>query len=53
MFEDVEVQGTFDPQKFYDTLARILSQKFDMDLTVKVIQEEKANKLKGASENAI
>ncbi len=36
MFEGVEVRGTFDLQKFYDALARIWSEKCNLDFMVKV-----------------
>lgn len=35
----MEVQGTFNVQRFYDTLALILSRRENVKITVKVIQE--------------
>jgi hypothetical protein len=35
----VEVQGTFNAQRFYDTLALILSRRENVKITVKVTQE--------------
>ena len=37
----VQVEGTFDVQRFFDTLALILSEKEKVKITVKVIQPEK------------
>jgi len=37
----VEVQGTFDAQRFFDTLALILSRRESVKITVKVTQEPK------------
>lgn len=35
----MEVQGTFNAQRFYDTLALILSRRQNVKITVKVTQE--------------
>lgn len=35
----MEVQGTFDAQRFFDTLALILSRRENVKITVKVTQE--------------
>ena len=35
----MEVQGTFNAQRFYDTLALILSRRENVKTTVKVTQE--------------
>nr|DAW24553.1 MAG TPA: hypothetical protein [Caudoviricetes sp.] len=35
----MEVQGTFNAQRFYDTLALILSRRENVKITVKVTQE--------------
>lgn len=37
----LEVKGTFNVQKFYDTLALILSEREKVKITVKVTQPEK------------
>lgn len=37
----MEVQGTFDAQRFFDTLALILSHRENVKITVKVTQEPK------------
>lgn len=37
----MEVQGTFDAQHFFDTLALILSRRENVKITVKVTQEPK------------
>lgn len=37
----MEIQGEFNVQKFYETLAKIISQKEKVDITVKVIQRPK------------
>lgn len=37
----MEVQGTFNAQRFYDTLALILSRRENVKITVKVTQEPK------------
>lgn len=37
----MEIQGEFNVQKFYETLAKIISQKEKVDITVKVIQKTK------------
>lgn len=36
----VEVRGEFNTQRFFDTLALILSHREGMKITVKVIQDE-------------
>lgn len=36
----MEIQGTFDAQRFFDTLALILSRRENVKITVKVTQEE-------------
>lgn len=36
----VQVEGTFDVQRFFDTLARILSARENMNITVKVLPNE-------------
>ncbi len=51
MFEGIEVRGTPDMQKFYDTLARILSQKYNLHITVKTTSGESVEK--GVTQNAI
>ena len=38
----MEVQGTFNAQRFYDTLALILSRRENVKITVKVTQKPKA-----------
>ena len=35
----MKVQGTFNAQRFYDTLALILSRRENVKITVKVTQE--------------
>lgn len=42
---EVKVTGTFDAQRFFETLAIILSKKFDCKVTVKVTQKEKGKEL--------
>ena len=42
--EGVQVKGTFDVQKFFDTLAMILSQKYGVTITVKVSKKEDERK---------
>ncbi len=37
----MQIQGTFDPKRFYETLARIISQKENVKITVTVHQESK------------
>lgn len=37
----MEVKGTFNAQRFYDTLALILSRRENVKITVKVTQEPK------------
>lgn len=37
----IEVKGTFDAQKFYETIAQILSARYDnVKISVKVIKKE-------------
>ncbi len=37
----IEVRGTFDAQKFYETIARILSARYNnVEIKVKVIKKE-------------
>lgn len=36
----VKVEGTFDVQRFFGTLARILSARENMNITVKVLPDE-------------
>lgn len=36
----VQVEGTFDVQRFFDTLARILSARENMNITVRVLPNE-------------
>lgn len=37
----IEVRGAFDVQRFYETIAKILSARYDnMEITVKVIKKE-------------
>ncbi len=38
--EGVQVKGTFDTQKFFNTLAAILSRKYGVTITVKVSRKE-------------
>jgi hypothetical protein len=38
--EGVQVQGVFDAQRFFDTLAAILSRKYGVSITVKVSRKE-------------
>lgn len=38
--EGVQVQGVFDAQRFFDTLAAILSHKYGVAITVKVSRRE-------------
>lgn len=37
----VEIKGTFNAQRFYETLARILSERENVKITVKVTEREK------------
>ena len=39
----VKVEGTFDVQRFFGTLARILSARENMNITVKVLPNEGGN----------
>ena len=36
----VQVEGTFNAQRFFDTLAAILSRKYGVSITVKVSRKE-------------
>lgn len=36
----MEVKGTFDVQRFYETLAMIISRRENVEITVKVQQEK-------------
>ena len=38
--EGVQVNGSFDAQRFFDTLAAILSRKYGVTITVKVSRKE-------------
>lgn len=40
----MEVKGKFDVQRFFDTLALILSERENVKITVKVTQREKEEK---------
>ena len=40
----MEIQGTFDAQRFFDTLALILSRRENVKITVKVTQEPENSK---------
>ena len=40
----VEIQGTFDAQRFFDTLALILSRRENVKITVTVTQEAEEGK---------
>lgn len=44
----VEVKGTFNVQRFFETLARILSERENMNITVKVTQQQEEKKKKTA-----
>lgn len=44
----MEVQGTFDVQRFFDTLAMIISQRENVKVTVKVKEREKEKAQKSA-----
>lgn len=44
----VEVKGTFNAQRFFETLARILSERENMNITVKVTQQQEEKKKKTA-----
>lgn len=41
MMGGVEVRGSFNAQRFFDTLALILSEREKVKITVKVTQREK------------
>ncbi len=51
--EGVQVKGTFNVQIFYDTIARILSQRENMDITVKVISDKEQEPPKDSLEMAL
>lgn len=38
--KNIEVKGEFDPIKFFEALARILSQEMGMEITVKATKKE-------------
>ena len=42
----MEIKGTFDSQKFFETLARIISQRENVKVTVKVTKLPKEEKEK-------
>lgn len=44
----MEIQGTFDAQRFFDTLALILSRRENVKITVTVTQEEDKQQQKQA-----
>lgn len=44
----MEVQGTFDAQRFFDTLAMIISQRENVKVTVTVKEREKEKAQKSA-----
>jgi hypothetical protein len=44
----MEVQGTFDVQRFFDTLAMIISQRENVKVTVTVKEREKEKAQKSA-----
>lgn len=39
----VKIEGTFNAQRFFDTLAMILSRQFGVEITAKVIKENDNN----------
>ena len=41
MAEKLEVQGTFNAQRFFDTLAMIISRKENVKVTVTVTEQRK------------
>lgn len=48
--EALEVKGTFNAQRFFDTLALILSEREKVKITVKVTQREKKEEVAAAAE---
>lgn len=42
---DVEVKGVFDTERFFQTLAMILSQKENLSITVKVYEEDQPEEM--------
>lgn len=46
----MEVQGKFNAQRFFDTLALILSRRENVKITVKVIQREKETEAAGETQ---
>lgn len=48
MPEKVEVNGVFDAQRFFDTLAILISRKENVRVTVKVTQKSRERKKKSA-----
>ena len=48
----MKVQGTFNAQRFFETLARIISQRENVTVTVKVTPIEKEEEQHLALENA-
>ncbi len=44
----VQVEGTFNVQRFFETLAMILSRKENLSITVKVHEEEQQEERKRA-----
>lgn len=46
----VEIQGKFNAQRFFDTLALILSEREKVKITVKVTQQEKTEKKAAAGQ---
>lgn len=41
----VQVEGTFNAKRFFETLAMILSRKKNVSITVKVMEEQEEKKL--------
>lgn len=39
-WEGVEVHGTFNAQRFCDVLAKILSEKYEVDITITAPKED-------------
>lgn len=48
--EALEIKGTFNAQRFFDTLALILSEREKVKITVKVIQKEKKEETRAAGQ---
>lgn len=46
----MEIQGKFNAQRFFDTLALILSEREKVKITVKVTQREKAEEAAAAGQ---